>query len=215
VDLFIVPSSYVENILLSAGIKKEKVVVLPHFIPEAKNKSTAVEGVTLPHRYLLSFGAISKEKGIETLLRISKVLDIPLLLAGRWESGPDLKRYQKTRYIGMRTKAELDTLIAHATAVVSASELPETFGLTALETIALGKPYFAFDTGALHEIVRNGFNGFLAQNEKILEETLRAYILGTRMYASKDDICQDALARFGQEAYMRRFEESIAKIVKM
>lgn len=214
VDLFLVPSRYVENILLSASVNKEKISVLPHFISETENKSETVGGVTLPATYLFSFGAISKEKGIETLLQVSKALDIPLLLAGQWESGPDLKEYPQASYIGMRTKAELNTLIAHATAVVSASELPETFGLAALETIAIGKPYFAFDTGALSEIIRDGFNGFLAQNEKALEEALSAYLSGTQEY-SEDAIRKDAEERFGEGAYMRRFGKSIAKIVKM
>lgn len=215
VDCFLVPSRYVENILLSAGVNKERIIVLPHFISETKDNGRAVEGITLPAKYLFSFGAISKEKGIGTLLRLSKVLDIPLLLAGQWESGPDLRQYPQARYIGTRTKAELNTLITRATAVVSASALPETFGLAALETIALGKPYFAFDTGALHEIIRSGFNGFLAQNEKMLQETVRAYISGARTYASKDDIRKDAEDRFGAETYMRRFEAAIAKIPKM
>lgn len=215
VDCFFVPSRYVENILLSAGVNKERIIVLPHFILETENKNEAIKGITLPAEYIFSFGAISEEKGIKTLLQLSETLDIPLVLAGQWESGPELKEYPQARYIGTRTKAELNTLIAHATAVVSASELPETFGLAALETIALGKPYFAFDTGALHGIIRSGFNGFLAQNEKDLEEALQAYISGTQVYASKDDIRKDAEGRFGAETYMRRFEESIAKIKRI
>lgn len=206
VDHFIVPSQYVENILLSAGVAKEKMTVLLHFISETENKNETVKEVVLPARYLFFFGAISKVKGIETLLRLSLALDTPLLLAGRFESGPDLKGYPKVSYLGMRTKGELNTLITHAAAVIGATLSPEPFGLTALETIALGKPYFALDTGAIHEIIKNGFNGFLAPNEKMLEETLRAYLSGAQTYASEADIRKDASERFGEEAYIQKFE---------
>lgn len=214
VDLFIVPSHYVESVLLAAGMKKERMAVLLHFIPEAGNQSEAVKDVTLPSRYFFFFGAISEVKGIETLLRLSRSLDLPLLLAGRFESGPDLKKYPQASYIGMRTKEELNTLILHATAVVGATKSPEPFGLTTLETIALGKPYFAFDTGALSEIIRNGFNGYLAKNEDELRSALKAYIAGTGMYASADDIRADAHERFDEKQYIQKFENLCAGLVR-
>jgi len=207
VDRFIVPSRYVESVLLSARVKKEKMIVMLHFISDTENQSETVKDAVLPPQYLFYFGAISKVKGVETLLRLSAALNMPLLLAGRFESGPDLKKYPQVSYLGMRTKGELNTLIARATAVVGATKSPEPFGLTTLETIALGKPYFALATGALSEIIQSGFNGFLASDEKELEEVLRAYIQGTRTYASEEDIRRDAKERFGEEAYIRKFED--------
>lgn len=206
VDRFLVPSRFVENILLSVGVKKEKITVLPHFISETASQCETVEGIMLPPRYLFFFGAISEEKGIRTLLKLSEIVGIPLVLAGKWESGPDLAGYPEASYIGMRTKGELNTLITGAAAVVNASTLPETFGLAALETIALGKPYFAFDTGALSEIIQNGFNGFLAQDEVSLTIAVQTYLSGAQVYAGEEDIRKDANERFGEEIYMKKLE---------
>ncbi len=209
VDRFIVPSRYVEGILLAAGIAKERIMVLPHFISDDTIDSVTMTDVEAPEKYLLSFGVLSHEKGTETLLDFSSKMKISILFAGRMETSFDFSKYPFAKYIGTRTKAELGVLIRNSIAVVSASELPETFGLTALETIALGKPFLGLDRGALSEIIENGENGFLANDQEMLAQVVRKFLAGEISLQSDEMIQGEAHEKFGEEAYMKQFEHLV------
>ncbi len=206
VDRFIVPSHFVEQILLSAGISKNRIVVIPHFISEQDVAPKEIVDFEIPEKYLFSFGALSYEKGIETLLHLSTEIKIPIVFAGRMEGAFDFEKYPFVKYIGTRTKGELQTLIRKSMAVVSASTLPETFGLTALETIALGKLYFALDRGALSEIIRNGENGFLAKNQEMLADVVRKFLAGEIIFSDDDEIRRRVEERFGSSVYLAQFK---------
>ncbi len=206
VDHFIIPSRYVKNIFLSAGVSEEKMTVLPHFIPESDEGSGENRERKLPKEYLFSFGAISKEKGIDTLLQISASTHIPLVLAGRIEGDFDVEKYPNVIYLGMQNRFELNGLIKNAAAVVSASELPETFGLTALETVSLGKPFFALDRGALSEIITNGENGFLAKDRAELETIINRFLSGEIRVATPEILRNTASERFGARTYLGQFQ---------
>ncbi|MFZ1720450.1 MAG: glycosyltransferase family 4 protein [Candidatus Moraniibacteriota bacterium] len=206
IDRFIVPSRYVEGILLSAGIAKERIVVLPHFVSDEMIDSVVMTDVEVPEKYLLSFGVLSSEKGTETLLSLSSEMKIPILFAGRMEGVFDFTKYPLAKYIGTRTKGELQTLIRKSMAVVSASTLPETFGLTALETIALGKPFLGLNRGALSEIIENGENGFLAKNQEMLADVIRKFLAGEIIFSDDDAIRRQAEERFGSSVYLAQFK---------
>lgn len=212
VDRFIVPSHFVERTLLSAGIGKDRIVVIPHFISDRKVAPADISDIDMPDRYLLYFGALSPEKGIGTLLNLSRDLNIPVLLAGRMEQNTDFREFSLVQYIGVRTQAELQTLIRKSIGVVSASTLPETFGLTALETIALGKPYFALDRGALSEIISNGENGFLAKDETDFIAHVRKFLAGEISLSTDEMIRKMAQENFGEEAYMKQFNHLVKSI---
>lgn len=206
VDRFIVPSRYVESILLSAGIAKERIAVLSHFISDEETSPKEISDFEIPEKYLFFFGALASGKGIETLLEISSETDMPILFAGRMESVIDFSKYPLARYIGMRTKGELEMLIRKSDAVVSASTLPETFGLTALETIAQGIPFFALDQGALSEIIENGTNGFLARDEDELKRAINKFLTGDMTFPDSKTIQENARKKFGETAYISQFE---------
>lgn len=199
VDRFVVPSQYVFDVLIDFGISREKIFLLHHFIPKGESEAHAPIDAVLPSRYLFSYGAISYEKGIETLLSLAKSTGLPLVLAGRIESGYDPEKEPETLYLGMRPRKELNFLIQNATCVVAASENPEPFGLTALETITFGKPFFAMNRGALSEIIENGKTGYLAENPKELERVVSEYLTGQNTYPTSEEIQEQARKKFGKE----------------
>ena len=214
VDRFIVPSRYVENVLLSADIAKGRIVVLPHFISNDKEAHSNALDIKAPEKYLLSFGVLSKEKGTETLLELSSEKEFPILFAGRSEGDFNFKQYPFAKYIGIRTKEEINLLIQNAVAIVSASTLPETFGLTALETIALGKPFFALNRGALAEIIENGTNGFLAQDEMELKKIVSRFLSGEIIFPSSEIILENAHKKFGEIAYISQLQSIFESLTR-
>ncbi len=199
VDQFVVPSRYVFNVLIDFGIPRKKIFLLHHFIPKGESGVQAPSNVSLPDRYLFSYGAISYEKGIQTLLSLAKSIGLPLVLAGRIESGYDPEKESGTLYLGMRSRQELNFLVQNAACVVAASENPEPFGLTALETITFGKPFFALKRGALSEIIENGKTGYLAENPEEFERAVSEYLTGKNTYLTPEEIQAQAWKKFGKE----------------
>ena len=211
VDCFIVPSRSVENILLSAGIKKEKMIVLPHFIKNEKSEPTLSEAPT-DAPYALYFGAITEEKNVRELTLIFEELCFPLYLAGAKDM--DMPEGKYVKYVGEKDTKALQVLIGQALFVVSATRLPETFGLIALEANSLGKPFFGYATGAFPEIIDNGENGWLVGSHGELKEKIADFISGAIHCDSPDEISGNAKEKYGAENYMKKFEQLVG-LVKM
>ncbi len=213
VDCFIVPSRFVAQVFEAAGIDRERIVVMPHFIAAERAPATALTDVVLPERFILYFGAMTEGKGVSELSGIASRIGLPLVAAGRIDAGFDQASCPGVLFIGPRTPGELCFLIEHATCVASASSLAETFGLTALETIALGKPFFALASGAVPEMIHNGINGYVAADITELETLIRGFIDGTHVVAPAENIASATHDTYGADRYADRFEGLIAEMV--
>lgn len=213
VDRFIVPSRFVAQAFEAAGIDPKRIVKLPHFIPENQASSMVPSAAELPERFILYFGAMTEGKGVAKLSGIAEQSGVPLVAAGRIDEDFDRTSCPGTIFIGPRTPGELRYLIEHAACVASASSLAETFGLTALETIALGKPFFALRSGAVPEIIQNGFNGYAASDIHELEMLIRDFLEGKISVAEEESIASAAAQDFGALAYAERFERLVTEII--
>jgi glycosyltransferase involved in cell wall biosynthesis len=159
VDLFIAPSEFVKNILLKDGIQKSKIIVLNHFIDLEKFNSPTESD----DGYILYFGRISEEKGIATLLKAAAMLPAAdfKLVGEQNPSDKFLPISENVEFLGYKSGAELLDLIRRAGAVVFPSIWNEVFGYAILEAMAMGKPVIASDIGAIGEIIKDNYNGFL------------------------------------------------------
>lgn len=202
IDHYIVPSQYVFDTLKQAGIPETKMTILPHFIA---NEDVSSPSDTPRQPYSLALGTLSAGKGTNTLVEIFAKLGQRLVLAGGVEAGFKLKENNMIEVVGQKSGDEVRRLIAGARCVVSASILPETFGLVALEAITAGKPFFGLRTGALGEIVENGRNGFLAKDVAELERVLGDFFAG-RLAFDAEALQRAARERFGAEYYAKRLE---------
>lgn len=212
VDRFVVPSEYVAQVFVSAGMERSKITVLPHFIFPELPVASAPQDIKLPDRFLFYFGAVTEGKGVNDLARMSERLAIPLVVAGSID--PDFPVYTgpMVDYIGPRSQSELRYLIEQASCVVNASTLPETFGLTALETIALGKPFFTLKSGALSEIIQHGENGFVAEDLSELETLVKTLLAGNLFLAGAEHIAEKVRERYGAQQYAERFENIVKEL---
>lgn len=163
VDLFLAPTEFVRNKLIGAGFSASQIEVLPHFqaLPR-KEKLVPEKG------YILYFGRLSAEKGLDELLyAMAHLPSIPLVIAGE---GPERERLetlardlklQQVLFSGMLTGAKLEHLIAGCCFSVFPSRAYETLGKSILESYAWGRPVVASDLGSRREMVEPGVTGLL------------------------------------------------------
>lgn len=198
VSLFIAPSQFMKDTVVSFGIPAAKVEVLYNFIdqPEIENETSQ------PGDYLLYYGRLSPEKGISVLLQALKSLPDrpPLKIVG---SGPiaaaleaevkSLGLEKSVEFLGAKFGADLKQIILGARAVVIPSIWAENMPFVLLESLALGKVVIASQTGGLPELITPGQNGFLFENgnsndlaQKI--SALNNYDLGSMASAARQAV---------------------------
>jgi glycosyltransferase involved in cell wall biosynthesis len=125
--------------------------------------------------YLLWLGRFVAEKGPQRAIRVAQMANRPLVLAGTVQ--PRQERFfaneiqphidgERIRFVGEAGGARKQRLFADAAVFLMPIRWPEPFGMVMVESLAAGTPVLAFDQGAAPEIVENGRNGFLVQDEE-------------------------------------------------
>ena len=159
VDLFVCPSNFLENKLLSAKeFYKGKTITIHNFIDKEKFSDTMEKADS----YIVYVGRLSKEKGIENIARTAKLLpQYTFVVAG---SGPDediLKDIANIKLVGFLGGNELTKLMGGAKALLLPSVCYENCPLSILEAHCMGVPVITMNSGGMAELVKDGVNGTL------------------------------------------------------
>ncbi len=162
VSLFICPSLFSLGKHAECGLDERKLVHIPNFInlpdyePDYDNRG-----------YILFVGRLSREKGLLTLLKAVKGLDVPLRIAGEGPMGDECRAYAREEGIGnvsfegYKTAGELERLFRGAAFLLLPSEWYENGPMTVIEAFAYGKAVIASDIGGIPEMVTEGKTGML------------------------------------------------------
>lgn len=160
VDLYLVPTEFARGKFMAGGLPPEKLIVKPNHVDPDPGVG-AGDG-----KYAVFVARLSREKGVETLLRAWEQLrgTIPLRIIGDGPLAPLVieaaKKDSSIQWLGRRSLAEVYEAIGHAAALIFPSECYETFGRVAVEAYARGTPVIASGHGAPAEVVREGITGF-------------------------------------------------------
>ena len=159
VDLFVCPSNFLENKLISSKeYYKGKTKTIHNFINKEKFSGNAGE----TDSYIVYVGRLSKEKGIENIKGAAKLLpEYNFIIAG---NGPDeymLKDIPNVKLAGFLSGDELTSLMAKAKVLLLPSVCYENCPLSILEAHALGVPVVTMNSGGMAELVKNGVTGTL------------------------------------------------------
>jgi len=124
--------------------------------------------------YLAFLGRISPEKRPDRAIALARAAGIPLKIAAKVDK-VDEAYFQATiaplldqpgvEFIGEideRGKAEF---LGNARALLFPIDWPEPFGLSMIEAMACGTPVIAFNRGSVPEIIEDGVNGFIVEDE--------------------------------------------------
>ncbi|HEX3019491.1 MAG TPA: glycosyltransferase [Chitinispirillaceae bacterium] len=156
-------------------LKYGKKINVPFFIEN---------GVNIPEKmperkrgaYTLSMGRICPEKGYHLAIEASKRVNLPYILAGKVYPYEDHIKYfrnyikpaihnQTCEFIGEIDSKQKEKLFRRAVCLLVPSLVEETSSLVAMEAMAFGVPVIAFKAGALIDIIKEGKNGYLVNNE--------------------------------------------------
>jgi len=159
--LIVVPSNYMKNILTKNGIDPSKIYVLPNGIDTNFYKPTP-----LPKTNTIAYlGGCSPLKGFnELLLAFKKIIkhrnDVTLYIAGTNHKG---EISNKIIFAGYLNEHETKHLYEISKVVVVPSIIPEAFSLVTVEAMASARPVVAYNSGAISELVKDGYNGYLVK----------------------------------------------------
>lgn len=176
IDRVIAPSRFMRSKLIEGGWPEGKVVFLQNFADDAILDRAANAGADATDRenpYLLFFGRLSAEKGVDTLLRAfdaalpSLPLDMRLVVVGDGPDAADFKALassldcaSRIEFAGYRTGVALQTYVERASLAIASSRWRENMPYSIVEAFAAGTPVVGTDIGGILELVTEGETGF-------------------------------------------------------
>ena len=191
VDLFVCPSNFLENKLLSAReYYKGKTCTIHNFIDKEKFVNTDRK----EENYIVFVGRLSKEKGIENIAGAAKLLpDYTFVIAG---SGPDedlLKDIPNIKLAGFLTGEKLTELMGNAKVLLLPSVCYENCPLSILEAHSMGVPVVTMNSGGMAELVKDGVTGALVTEPtpEGIAEKLKETIENEDYYKSLKENCKN------------------------
>lgn len=169
VDHFISPSEFVKKESIKFSWSANKISVLLNFVDEDPSFDIKKEN------YLLSYGRLSHEKGIDLIIEaLKKLPDSTLKVVGIGPEEDKLKTLvmklnleHQVEFLGFKFGSELQKLISSAKAVIIPSRWPENMPFTLLESLSAGTPVIVARVGGLPELIHDGDNGFLFNPEEV------------------------------------------------
>jgi len=160
----VVPSRFLLEKLVDFGIPQERITHIPIFIdfPDQDiNDPSAGD-------YVLYFGRLASNKGVEVLLEAIQPLDCKLLLIGDGPLSPWVEEQITTRMKNVEripfvaSREELRNYIARAAFSVLPSLWYENQPAAVLETYAMKKPVIGSRLGGIPELIEDGHTGLLS-----------------------------------------------------
>ena len=135
-----------------------------------------------PGTYLAFMGRISPEKRVDRAIEIAKQVQIPLKIAAKVDRVD--KDYFKlvvepllgeplVEFVGEISEGEKVDFLGNAYALLFPIDWPEPFGLVMIEAMACGTPVIAYRSGAVPEVMEEGYTGFIVEELKDAVEAVR------------------------------------------
>jgi glycosyltransferase involved in cell wall biosynthesis len=217
IKYFICPSKFSFKKHLEAGISEKKLVHIPNFI-NVKNLEPDYE----LGGYILFVGRLSQEKGVLTLIKAVKGLDIELKIVGDGPIREEYENYIRNESItnvtfeGYRVGEKLKNLYKNAAFVVFPSECYEVFGLIAVEAFAHGKPVIGSNIGAIPEIIINEKTGLLFEpgNYNELREKIKSLLTNTALITQMSKDARKMVEKeYNTELHYKRLMEVYGKAI--
>ena len=179
IDRAIAPSRFMRSKLIEGGWPEDKVVFLQNFADDAildRASNAGADATDRDNPYLLFFGRLSVEKGVDTLLRAfddaspNLPQDMRLVVVG---DGPDAAEFKalassldcasRIEFAGYQTGDALQSYVERASLAISSSRCRENMPYSIVEAFAAGTPVVGTNIGGIPELVDEGKTGFICE----------------------------------------------------
>lgn len=201
--------------IISPGVDLER------FRPIDKNDAKRCVGIPCGDKNIMFAGRIEPLKGIDTLIRAMALLKerfpeaventcVAIIGGDPWADSPDaeMARLQALRqdlgihdivvFLGAKDQNVLPCYYAAAEVVVMPSHY-ESFGMVALEAMAMGRPVIASEVGGLAFLVQDGLTGYHVPSRDPEALADRLYTLLV------DENCRESMGRVARR-YAEQFD---------
>lgn len=171
IDLLICPSDFLREKMATNPILAKRAVTLHNFVEVTENKPADKK-----ENYILYFGRYSREKGIETLLKIcEKLPDIPFVFAGNGPLKEEVLKVKNIEERGFLSGDALVKIVSEARLVLFPSECNENCPFSVMEAQIYGTPVLGSRLGGIPELIEEGKTGELlpAGDVKLWAKTIR------------------------------------------
>lgn len=178
IDRVVAPSRFMATKLVEGDWPNSKVSVLQNFANDeilARAKGAAADATDRDDPYLLFFGRLSEEKGVDVLVDafLSIAPELPrwrLVVAGE---GPAIERIKailepspyssRVELVGYVKGSELRAYVERASLAIASSRCRENMPFSIIEAFAAGTPVVGTRIGGIPELVSEGETGFVCE----------------------------------------------------
>ncbi|MDF2484871.1 MAG: hypothetical protein K0R46_1039 [Herbinix sp.] len=203
VDYYICPSHFIEDKLNQTNLYRGKTLTIHNFI-ELKN----IEDIIEKEDYVLYFGRLSEEKGIELFLNCCRKLPhIKFKIAGTGPLESICRGIPNVEFVGFKKGEELNELISRALFSVYPSIWYENCPLSILESESLGTPVIASKMGGISELIENNETGILIEDineDKLVKEINELYQNKEKMIEMSKNCIEKRTKMISLETYSNR-----------
>lgn len=167
-------------------------------------------------------GRVFYQKGVHVLINAISYLPenckIKLNVIGKYETdyGNQLKEIISQKHLENKVslcgpQTNVDEWLASANLFVHPAVINEGFGITLAEAMACGIPCIAFDEGAMREIINNGKNGYIVENQTP-EDMAKAIEKVYNLWQSNRDEYKEMCAYAHNSAQKFSIENTVAQL---
>jgi len=159
VTKFITHTEFTRQEFSKVILPRNKLIIKPNFLPSTSNTIKPIED----KKNVIFASRISKEKGILTLIKTFKNIDIELDILG---DGPLFDKIKKNnlknvKFHGNLPRNQVSSFINKSKFLVFPSEWYESFPMTILESFREGTLVLASNIGSIKSIIKDKYNGIL------------------------------------------------------
>ena len=226
IDCIVAPSQFMRNKLLEGGFPTQQVVYMQNFAKQEilDNAADSTDRTDRDDPYLLFFGRLSSEKGVDILVEafINALPSLPgnlrLVIAG---NGPERQGIEdritaagpealgRIELVGFQSGADMRRYTERAILAIASSRWRENMPYSIVEAFALGTPVIGTDIGGIPELVDEGRTGILCEPgdvNSLSQAILRgaALVKDREAYAAMQTNCRSyVLEHCSQDKYMK------------
>lgn len=203
-DKIINISNYEQNQAIKYGLNKNKMIMVYNGVEDKVNRSNLKLNWDENKINLLFVGRLDRQKGLDLFLDVynkMKLENLHLYVIGTSVLDDNLpKNTEYVTYLGWVDNKDIDVYYQVCDAVIMPSRW-EGFGLVAIEAMKNSKAVIASNRGALPELIKEDFTGYIFNIDD--EISLKNRLLAL----DKEKI--NMLGKNGRNVYLQKFVDKI------